>query len=388
VDMPPEQPTAAAETKPAVFRFAPFEWAEAEIPKRHWIARGFMMRGAVSLVGGPGSAGKSSLMVALTTALALGRDYGRFSPENRRPYKVMSVNMEDDEDEQNRRYSAVLRQFDGTPRDLGRNLMRLHPEGIGTLMQQDQNSGRITFTEAWHQLEDILAEQRPDVLILDPLVELHTAEENDNTALRLVIAHLRTLAKRWDCAVVLIHHTRKGSIAGDPDSLRGASSIVGACRVVLTVTPMSDAEALELNIAPDLRRRFFRVDSAKQNYAPSSEAAWHELFEYELDNGDLVAAALPWNPTPVVVTPDMLLTAVTALRRGVNGEPCSESPNASASYQKAFAGADIPKAAWRQCLDALKQTGDADIRPWRDPVARKTFKRVWTPHNKFDGWAE
>ena len=55
---------------------------------------------------------------------------------------------------------------------------------------------------------------------------------------------------------MLVHHARKGSgqAAGDPDSLRGASSIVGAARIVLTVLTMDDEQAASwasaLGIAP------------------------------------------------------------------------------------------------------------------------------------------
>ena len=38
----------------------------------------------------------------------------------------------------------------------------------------------------------MIGAQCPDVLILDPLVELHDAEENDNTALRAVMAKFTT----------------------------------------------------------------------------------------------------------------------------------------------------------------------------------------------------
>lgn len=279
-------------------------WDEQSIPPRAWLARGHLLRGSVTVLAGVGSAGKSSLCVGYSVALALGVRFGRFDPAGvpegesmgapRR--KVLLYNVEDDDDEQRRRLSAALRQFGANPSDLVGRVLRCGPAAIGTLLERDAYSGAVGFTEAWHAMEALLVQEKPDLVVLDPLVELHTAEENDNTALRAVIAHLRGIAKRHACAVLLVHHTRKGAEAGDMDGIRGAGSIVGAARVALTCAPMSKDEAEQLGIPADLRRRFFRVDNAKANYSAAGEAAWHELAEYELDNGDLVAAAVPWSP--------------------------------------------------------------------------------------------
>src|SRR6185312_8795135 len=55
-------------------------WSEAELPRREWVVPGYALRGAVTVVVGPPSAMKSSLMLAWACALALGRDHGRFRP--------------------------------------------------------------------------------------------------------------------------------------------------------------------------------------------------------------------------------------------------------------------------------------------------------------------
>lgn len=274
-------------------------WSEQDIAPRAWIAPGYLIRGAVTVLSGPGSAGKSSIAVAWSIALALARPWHRFKPTG--AMRVFNYNTEDDGTEQRRRMSAALRQFDAFPADLAGQVVRIGPNGTGTLLRRDPISGRLAFTAAMRALETLISEQRPDVLILDPLVELHDAEENDNTALRAIMAKFRSLAIEYKLALVLIHHARKGSgsAAGDPDSLRGASSIVGAARVVLTVLTMDEDQAGKLGIPPKDRARYFRVDGAKSNYAPIQDAEWFERVEYELDNGEKVAAAVPWEPPSV-----------------------------------------------------------------------------------------
>lgn len=342
---PPKQepsaspPAAAAEqAKPAVWRRSD-DWDEAAIPARPWIARGYLLRGSVTVAAGMGSAGKSSLMVGWAVAAALGAELGRFAPEQ--PCRVLTYNVEDDDDEQRRRFSAALRGFGRLPRDLRGRVHRCGPRDVGTLIERDPQTGKTSLTEAWVELEKLAAQVKPDVVMLDPLVELHTAEENDNTALRQVIALLRAFAVRHGCAVVLIHHTRKGAAAGDMDAIRGAGSIVGAARVALTVSPMTEDEAAQLNVAPDLRRSFFRLDSAKSNYAPAGEAAWHELVEHELDNGDLVAAAVPWAPRHGQerrregAAPEAMALVLAAAERGTAQGPYS--PRLSPSQPRSIA---------------------------------------------------
>ena len=320
--------SAVKQDKPALWRRS-HGWAEAAIPPRPWVVRDYLMRGAVTVVSGPGSAGKSSLMVAWCCAMGLGQHFSRFRPSA--PLKVGTYNVEDDCAEQMRRFSASLRQFDRTPFDVMENVTILGPENVGALLALDANGQVLLKTQVMEELERYIEEERPDVLILDPFVELHGAEENDNTAVRRVLAWFRGLAGKYSMALCILHHARKGGTTpGDPDSLRGASAIVGAARVALTLNVMTAEEAQSLGLPEDHRRDYFRLDGAKANYSRLDEAEWFERQVYVLGNGtqdhdaDAVAAAVPWNP-PAAVAPDVgtLGGIVSAINRGLNGLPYS-----------------------------------------------------------------
>lgn len=271
-------------------------WDEAAIPRRAWVVPGYLLRRAVTVLSGPGSAGKSMLTVAQCISIATGSHFGRFHPTG--AGKVMIYNVEDDADEQKRRFSAALRVFGGTTADIAGRVMRTGPYNIGTLLRVDPVTKRLSPTVALNRLEEAVQEFRPDALILDPFVELHDSDENDNTAVRAVMARLRAIAAKYDVAVMVLHHARKGagSMAGDPDSLRGASAIVGAARVVLTILTMDEKEAEKLSIPDEQRRLYFRLDGAKSNYALAEDAEWFQRVPYELANGETVAAAAPWSP--------------------------------------------------------------------------------------------
>jgi len=62
----------------------------------------------------------------------------------------------------------------------------------------------------------------PDVIILDPLIKIHRAEENDNGAMQRVMDRARSLITGNDRSMVIVHHSSKAG-----NTARGASSIIG-----------------------------------------------------------------------------------------------------------------------------------------------------------------
>ena len=265
-----------------------------DIPTRPWLVPGVILRGSVTLLSGQGAGGKSSYVVGLTTSIAAGIQYGKASPI--RAMRGVNYNTEDDRDEQRRRYAAFL-QATSIDRQALRSVLRVGPDGVGVLFNRDPDSGEVTPTTAMEDLRKLITEQEVDYVVVDPLAELHTAEENDNTAMRSILAAFRQLAKELNIGVVILHHDRKGvGIAGDVDRMRGASALQGAARIVLTLTRMTEEEAEALGIPKEERSSFIRIDNAKANYTPLGDVAWYQLQGQTIPNGEQVAAALPWTP--------------------------------------------------------------------------------------------
>ena len=265
-----------------------------DIPTRPWLVPGVILRGSVTLLSGQGAGGKSSYVVGLTTSIAAGIQYGKAAPV--KAMRGINFNTEDDRDEQRRRYAAFL-YASGVDRQAIRSVIRVGPEGVGVLFNRDPDSGEVVPTAAMEDLRNLIKEQDAEYVIVDPLAELHTAEENDNTAMRSILAAFRQLAKELNIGVVILHHDRKGvGIAGDVDRMRGASALQGAARIVLTLTRMTEEEAEALQIPKEQRASFIRIDNAKANYTPLGEVAWYQLQGQTIPNGEQVAAALPWTP--------------------------------------------------------------------------------------------
>jgi len=134
-------------------------WVEAELPPRPWVAPGYALRGAVTIIAGPPSALKSSLMLAWGCAVALGQRHGRFIPTAAEAAVI--YNVEDDATEQRRRLSAALRQFDATPDAIAGKLVRVGPSGIGTLFARDPETGDVLATPAMTRLRALIATRLP-----------------------------------------------------------------------------------------------------------------------------------------------------------------------------------------------------------------------------------
>lgn len=75
------------------------------------------------------------------------------------------------------------------------------------------------------RLATTLAKYRPRLLVLDPFVRLHRIDENSASDVSGILAYLRQLQRRYQVAILLVHHSRKAGASGEQAglSLRGSS---------------------------------------------------------------------------------------------------------------------------------------------------------------------
>ena len=106
---------------------------------------------------------------------------------------------------------------------------------------------------------------QPGLVVVDSLGHLSSRGINAIEEVRPVLIFLAALADDADCAVLLIHHTRKRSAAAPPgpmtpDDLVGSTYIVAGCRVVIGVS------VIQTGPQPD-RNGPRRVEVLKTNLA-------------------------------------------------------------------------------------------------------------------------
>jgi hypothetical protein len=257
------------------------------IPPRAW-AYGFkLLRGEITVLAGKGGYGKSASVIGVSCAAASGRDllgdkvWGG-------PLRVVYKNSEDDTDELRRRIVAASRYHKLTDADLANiRICGVNTPGHQTLTTGDDKAPRINEA-GFSALDNILALERPDILVLDPLGPFCPAGINDNGLMGQVMLRLKQLAKKYECAICLVHHTRKDSDLTSTDAIGGASAIVNQARVALLIARMTQDEAKHFRgVRVTELWRYLRILDAKTNLAPpSADTQWYQLITHELLNGD------------------------------------------------------------------------------------------------------
>ena len=77
-------------------------------------------------------------------------------------------------------------------------------ENHGVILALDQENGR-------KDVEDYIAENKPDVVFFDTFGSFHSKSENKLDDMRQIIRFLTGLAQKYNVAIVVMHHTRKSS---------------------------------------------------------------------------------------------------------------------------------------------------------------------------------
>jgi hypothetical protein len=199
--------------------------------------------------------------------------------------KVAVWNQEDDLEEMQRRLAAIMQEFNISWADLedaeGRPMLCLN-SGVDNPLMLALRSQEGVIRPSNRVAEAIadIVRQRIGLLILDPLVEMHQAVENDNVQMRSVVSLVRDIAVQGNCAVLLATHTKKppaassDGFAGEMDAARGASSQFGVIRIGATLFSASPKDAKTWRMdGPHLD--YVRLDIAKNNLAPrTGEPMW------------------------------------------------------------------------------------------------------------------
>lgn len=87
---------------------------------------------------------------------------------------------------------------------------------------------RLDLPADRQRLESTVAERRPRLLVLDPLIRLHRIDENDASQVAPLLSFLRELQRKYQVAVVVVHHARKDAGGTRPgQALRGSSELHG-----------------------------------------------------------------------------------------------------------------------------------------------------------------
>lgn len=316
----------ANEDKPLAIRAASLRLGH-EIPPRAWLYGSALVRRYITVMVAPGGVGKTAWSVAVGLSLARGR--GLIGDWVHEQANTLVCCLEDPEDEFDRRIAASMIRHRLTPEQLTGTVYHINGRDRRlTIAAIGEDGMSVAYPDKAALIEQIQALEIGCVIV-DPFVNSHELEENSNPHINAAARAWAEIAEDANCAVLLIHHTRKGAAAGDIDAARGASALIGAARAGFTLTAMTSEEASEFGIPEDQRRRHVRLDDAKANLAPPSDKArWFRLDSVQLGNstdlypkGDSVQAVVAWEPPSIwqELTPQAINDALDAIAAGIGG---------------------------------------------------------------------
>jgi hypothetical protein len=281
---------------PAVSAFGPtssigagLQVCFANIPHRRWLYGVDLIRGEITVLAAPGGVGKSSLAIGMGVAIATGKALLEDKIWGN-DLTVFYMNGEDSGTEMLRRIWAFCLKHGIAEKELGRLLVAGADDWRTqrlSLLRTEKGNSLLDESGVAH-LEALFEHIRPDLIVLDPLVTFcGGGNVNDNAVMALVMRALKRLAGKFDCAVLVIHHTRKGGDLNSADAISGASAIVNLARRAIMTVPMTEQEATKLGTLPSLRSRYFKVVSSKSNLAPRLDITpWYELANEVLPNAE------------------------------------------------------------------------------------------------------
>jgi hypothetical protein len=279
-------------TRAGIAPFTAFD--PTALPAREWMYGRHYQRGTVSLTVGTGGRGKTSLVLVEVMAMALCQMLLGELPTAR--FRVWVHCGEDDMNELLRRVAAICQRYSLGMKDLEGWLFLTSANEFPLRVAEGYNELKIDNALIAHITSEIEANQI-DLAVFDPFVTLHGSSENDAGKMSRVIDIFKKIASQTECAIELVHHTRKAPPGsnGDHDAsdMRG-SSAHDAARAVRVLNIMSEKEAEEFAIPVHERSLYVRVDRAKGNFAPPSKATWIHLANVDLPNSDEVGVVEPW----------------------------------------------------------------------------------------------
>jgi hypothetical protein len=258
-----------------------------DIKPREWLLGYRYIKGYVTVTLAPGGVGKSLLMISEGLSIASGKRLTHDKVKKQGP--VWFYNTEDPFDELNRRVLSAIKYFNLKKLDINDFYYSSGYERPLKFATYDSRNKIVINEQLIQHTINNIKKRNIKLFIVDPFIECHELNENDNTGIAIVAQIFRRIAAEADCAVSIVHHTSKGNkdARGNMDKSRGASSLVSAARITHTLYPMLEKEAKEYGVDKNKIDWYVRLDKAKSNLAPPSEGyKWYEKHSVLLKVGD------------------------------------------------------------------------------------------------------
>lgn len=226
-------------------------------PPTKWLGRGWLPRSEITVLVGTEGIGKSLLWVLFAMLVTTGKAFPMFNWTAREPADVVVVVTEDSASEVKARLLTI-----------GADLSRVH-----FFCQEDDGSGAPVFGGGsggdmllLHGLLDEL-DELPALVVVDAWLD--TVAGNliirDTQQARAALHPWKTLANRYNLAVLLVTHTNRADTTNTRDLMGGTAALRQKARMVLFAArpPHTETDTQHLWVGPDKANTTGLVNAVK-----------------------------------------------------------------------------------------------------------------------------
>jgi len=357
-------------------------------PPREFVIGAILPTKEVTLLPADGGVGKSMLSLIKAVCVAMGIPFmGVLTTQS----KVIYFSAEDDELVVRYRLKLICEHLKVDPVELDKWLFVVDATDNPCLFSEfyDRETGAgVTTTQVYRRLHLTIDQwvtvgestiggiKRPIrhptlFVVIDNASDTYEANENVRQQVRAFIRSLKTLARQYNGAFLLLAHLDKASVRDQSGKARysGNTAWHNSCRSRLSLDPKPDApEQLELR----------HEKSNHGRKAPPLVLEWTETGVLELAGGDAPSSAED-------MTLDNKVDAVLALvkkcfERGQWINPSFASATKNNPYSELYQEPDYPRGLSKKELEKLlryaRARGLVGVDSYRCPVAKKDKERL------------
>lgn len=204
----------------------------ATTPRLEWLVDGLFLKAGAGILGGAPKSCKSFFALDLAVSVASATPCaGSFRVPSAAPVVLLSA-----EDPP----AVVLERLEALARGREIDLAKLP---LHVIVEHP-----VRLPDDLDRLRATLLSHRPALLLLDPLIRLHRADENSASEMSVILDGLRDLARSCYTAILLVHHSRKASGGSLGAALRGSSDLHAFGDSNLYLKRLSQEASLELKV--------------------------------------------------------------------------------------------------------------------------------------------
>jgi hypothetical protein len=279
---------------------------EPDAPNQPWLIDRLWSAHAVGFVSGPPKSFKTWTCLEMAVSVASGTPcFGSFPVHRSGPVLLFAA-----EDPM----PALRSRLESLARNHGLTLDQVDIRVIrADYLRLDRPGDR-------EKLAATVDHHRPALLILDPLVRLHSLDENQAGPMAELLGHIRTLQRSSGASIAIAHHSRKNGTRSAGQSLRGSSDLYAFVDSLVSLQHRNNRVTLsaEHRSAPGLPPLPLElVAAAQKDRAPSLRIATgrEEDPAEQADLADRVIGFLSESQSPC--TADSIRAALQARKQRV-----------------------------------------------------------------------